>query len=325
MASKTSLSNPDIIFCALIAVALIMLAPVLFPLTVGENCYSPGFCFPSPDSMPFNPFLKQGISALILILSALGCVVLNRKHNFISGNDYSLAAFLLIFCASNPATTAGISDSLILLAVTVIVVSLIFSCYKSPNATQEVYLAATLISAATTILIPAVALLPLLLFGIGYMNIVRIKEVIAIGMGLITPWWILLGLGIIDFSSFNIPEIKPVWMLDNLTTFRTVILLSYCVVLLWDIILWVNNSFSLMSGNVKTRAFIKTISVLGLIAPIFMIFDTTRTEVYSSLLYLAAAVQTGKFFSIHNIRRGALLQRIIILLCIAFFIILRFV
>lgn len=230
----------------------------------------------------------------------------------------------MIFCATDPAATCGLSDSLILLATAILVITLIFSCYKSPNATQEMYLAAALISAASTIVIPAVALLPFLALGMIYMNIVRIKEMIAIGMGLITPWWILFGFGIIDFSDLQVPEIEPIWSLGDLSAAGMAILVSYCVTLLWLIVLWINNSFSLLSGNVKTRTFIKTISVLGLIAPVFMLFDSAHTGVYSSLLFLAAAVQTGNFFSIHNVPYGDRISRVIIALCVAFYILLYF-
>lgn len=325
MASRSSLSNTDIFFCALIAVALVIPVPLIFPLSIGEDSVSSGFCFPSPSAWSDLPILNQSISALILVLCATGVILLNRGYNFIRGNNNSFAAFLLIFCATDPAATSGLSDSLILLATSVLVISLIFSCYKSQNATQEMYIAAALISAVSTILIPAVALLPFLALGMIYMNVVRIKEVIAIGMGLITPWWILFGFGIIDFTDLHVPEIEPIWNFGKMTTAGMAILGSYCVTFLWLIVLWINNSFSLLSGNVKTRTFVKTISVLGLIAPVFMLVDSARTGIYSSLLFLAAAIQTGNFFSIHNVPFGDRISRVLIALCVAFYIILYFI
>lgn len=314
---RATLSAGDLVLSALFAAILILLTPFCF----GVNPTTPdfGFCFDLSFLSEIEPVVTQCGVFILLILCCGGTILLNKRFNFKRGTDNSFAAFLGILCATNPLTVNGFSYSLFLLALLLPVLFLLFESYKTSDATQPVFISAALIMGACMVTTSALCFIPILIVGMFLMNIVRPRELVAMIFGFLTPWWILIGFGVLDPFAIKLPMFIPLGMDGAFPPQMTAVLISIVVTFIFSGLLNLENSFSMLSGNIKTRAFNHTITAVGFSALLFMIVDSTHLRDYTALFYFMASLQIGNFFSIHNFSHGRRAEMIILLLYIGFF------
>ena len=113
----------------------------------------------------------------------------------------------MVFAASNPRTTGYLSSSTLLCAINLLSLSVLFKAYNSRNATQEMFLIGTFISVGSMF---QYAFLPMIVPYVAsaiMMKAFRIKEALATGMGLIAPYWVGVGMGLIPLEAFSLPEL----------------------------------------------------------------------------------------------------------------------
>ena len=255
---------------------------------------------------------------------AAGGFFLNRYFNFIRSTEPVLPTMFLVLAASNPWNDTHLSASTIICAVVILCMAILFGCYRKPNATQEIFIIATFISigsmcqyAFLPFIIPIVA-------GAAIMKAFRIKELIALGMGLLAPWWVALGMGIIPPEDVTIPEISNLFNGFVATPDLFVLFLSVGLASFIGLVLGFNNSIKLYAGNSRVNALNMTLSLTGLTCMIFVIADFNNMMAYLTTLYFTIAVQIANLCALWPIKREWIIGAVIALIYVIFFLIMLF-
>ncbi|OSJ37048.1 hypothetical protein BST63_00155, partial [Bradyrhizobium canariense] len=93
-----------------------------------------------------------------------------------------------------------------MLIVNLVCLDVMMRAYNSENATTTMFAVATYLSLGSMVqyaFLPLMIIYPLMAI---IDKIFRIKEVVAYIMGLIDPYWVVLGLGLVSFSDFRMPH-----------------------------------------------------------------------------------------------------------------------
>lgn len=248
--------------------------------------------------------------------------MLNRHYNFIRSTQPVLPALFVVLAASNPWATSYLSSSTIVCAVNLLAISIMFSCFRLCNATQQLFVVATLISVGSMF---QYAFIPYILAYVAsaiQMKAFRIKEFLAMGMGLIAPYWVGIGLGLVRLDSFSMPEITNLFNGFAHASDIFTLLLSAVVAIFLGLILGLNNSIKLYAGNSRVNSMNLTISLVGVVSIICIIIDFSNMMAYLTTLYLTVAVQVANLGALWHFKREWLLTFIPGVIYIVFFVIL---
>lgn len=292
-------------FTGAIAAAILMsatafLAGAPVPLQGGS-----GLCLPSPDTWniltPFSWALN-----LLLMLGIVGSVyILNKNYAFVPGNDMALPGLLAIMSMSCPWVAGPLNSSTILLAANVACLSIVFSCFKQRNATQELFAIATILSLGSMVQYAFIFMIPAYIAIAAMLKCLHFKGAIAFILGLIAPYWVGIGLGIIPLTAFSMPAISGLFPGAEAPQSILAGLTACAVTALGALVAGLYNSVKLYAGNSQRRLYNVSINILGVLCAFCMVIDFGNMPAYIGTLYLAAAVQFANIFALHNVRRGS--------------------
>lgn len=283
-----------------------------------------GICFPSPDEWNLLPVVSWAVAGGILLLLAVGLIILNRYYNFVKSPGYVLPSVFLIMTASVPCFTDQITSSLILAAVNFICLAISFSDYNSPDSTQNVFVIATLLSLGSMVQYAFIFMIP------GYMVIwlmfksFRFRELVAMLMGLVAPYWVGIGLGLIPLENFRLTVPAPLFLGITPSVTQFIILINCGISAFLFLLLTLNNAVKLYAGNTKIRMFNNAFNTLAIICILCMIFDYENLQTYMISFYMAISVQTGNFFALRQIKKGWVVILVLSALYLASYLLITF-
>lgn len=305
---------------AVVAAAMCALSFFLAPK--GSLTGEMGICLHSPNLWPLDPLVSWIINTGCLALLVSGAWFLNRHYNFIRTTQPVLPAMFLILAASCPWITYHLSASTLVCGVNLMSLSVLFSCYRSRNATQEMFVIGTFYSIGSMC---QYAFLPFLLPIVGgaiAMKCFRMRELLAMGMGLLAPYWIALGFGIVSPEDFTIPELSNLFNGFAQTDELFVLMLSVGVAIFFGLMLGLNNAVKLYAGNSRVNSLNFTIDLVGLTAVACVLVDFSNMTAYLASLYFTVAVQVANLCALWQIRREWLVVTVPAIIYTAFFIVM---
>lgn len=262
-----------------------------------------GLCLPSPNIWNISPLASWMMNTVLISILVAGAWMLNRRYNFIKSTNPVLPAIFLILIASDPWITSYLSASNLVCALVVMSLSILFGCYRVRNASQEMFVIGTFISVGSMCqygLLPF--LIPLVLSAV-IMKAFRFREFVAMGMGLIAPYWVGLGMGIIPLSALKMPEISNLF--DGLADSGDllVLIISVATAVFMGLLLGLNNAVKLYAGNSRINAMNLAINLTGLTAAVASIVDFSNMTTYLSTIYFAVAVQFANLCALWTLKR----------------------
>ena len=300
-----------------IATAMCVLSFIFQPeLPLGGT---PGLCLPSPAYWIKDPFLSWIINFLIMGSTAILIYFVNQTYNFVRINQPVLPALFLLLTAANPWITNVLNTSMIMALVNILCLSILFGAYKSTNATQEMFLIATFLSLGSMF---EYAFLPMglaYLLGALIMKALRLKELLAFFMGLVAPYWVGLGFGILKLEWFRMPEITYLFADRELALEIFLLLVSVAVVIFIGICTGMSNSIRLYAGNSRVNAMNLAISVLGSLCVICILIDFNNILAYLATLYFTVAVQLANLCALWQMRHEWIVVGVAAIIFIGFF------
>lgn len=279
-----------------------------------------GICLPSPNLWSIPPLWSWIANTAALGLLAIWMFLLNRHFNFIRSTQPVLPAMFLVFVASNPWLTDYLTASTIICAINLLAINVMFGSYRQPNATQQMFLIGTVISVASMFQYASLPYtLAYIIAGI-IMKAFRIKEFLAMVMGLAAPYWVGVGLGIIGLDAFRMPEITNLFNGFTGAPDLFALMLSVGLAIFFGLALGMNNSIKLYAGNSRTNAMNMTINMVGLVSIICVVADFNNMMAYLTTLYFTVAVQIANLCALWHIRKEWLAAFIPGIIYIGFFI-----
>lgn len=291
---------------AMIAAAVLMVLAAWSAYASGDDAILPGdrgIALPSPVSWLPDRFasLICGVASSLLTMGLM--LFLNRRFNLL--RDLS-TLFCVLFAGMQAATPMLTSQfySGSLLALTIgASLALMFGCYACPWRRRRVFLVFFLLSAGVAVQYAFAVYIPVMLLCCWQMRIMSGRTMVAVLLGLITPWWLLLGFGIVAPDQFHAPELSR--MLSAFTfadgARLAVTLLLTSAVLIVAVVL---DLFRTIAYNARARSYNGTIVLTGAVTIVAMAIDFKNVATYVPLLNMLAAMQGAQFFIIHRTERS---------------------
>lgn len=279
-----------------------MVVGAWFDYYTGRVTYIPGdkgFALPSANDWISSAIPEMGVNLVIVGAVIVLAIYLNRAFNVLRAMTMLYVVFFAIFELATPNLLAQLNTSTVLCAVVVACTVLLYSCYGDHRRIRRVFLIFFILSVAAATQYAFVVYLPLFVLGCAQMKIMNVRTIGAALLGIVTPWWILLGFGIVSPDGIHYPEVVSIFDAIN---FNQAIALAVTVgiTVLLTISAYMLTLLKSMTYNAKSRSFGSFIAVMTAVTIVAMVIDYTNITAYVAMLNFCAAFQLSHFFLLHK-------------------------
>lgn len=273
---------------------------------------------PSPGIWPMQDWVSRLVNGLSIVGLSLWLWFLNKKYNFVKSSDYTLPCIFLITTAANPASGGELSASTLMLILWMGVLSVLFGCFRRKNSTQETFVVATFFSLGTMINTSFLLMIPMVYIAGTILKSIGFRETVAFGMGLIAPYWIGFGLGLMNPSALSLPRIENFFTGMQFSPGEMIMMAGAAALFLGALLGALGSIVKLYAGNPRSRAMNHTFIILSLYCVGCMIGDTSDFQAYLATLNASIAVMLANTLTLNNVPRTSLWIWILALLCIGY-------
>lgn len=283
-----------------------------------------GICLPSPNLWAIPDDISWGINLALLIIIGLSLLLFNKTYNFISSSDPVLSAVFIFLCGANPWISGLLTSSLLLLGINIICLHLLFRSYRSSKGMEEMFLSGLLLSFGSMAEYAFIFMIPAFLLIAATLKCLHFKSFMAYIIGLITPYWIALGTGLIPLDTLSYPSITNLF--EDFVSKQSLLagLLNGAFSILILLLLWLSNMVKLYAGNTRRRLMNNSIIIIGFVVSICMICDSDNITAYFATLYFVLAAQFANFFVLHNLKQARIWVALIIIIYLISFYFMTF-
>lgn len=282
---------------------------------------SGGVCMPSPNQWTISPTLSFATSLGLTTLCVLLTIGLNMRFSLIPGTGVLYATMFLIAQGAVPWINPRLSSAIILLCVSLICTHILFSLYGQRNASKGIFVIFSTLAWGSMIQYAFILLMPIFLLGALFLSVLRIREAGAALLGILSPFWISIGLGIIAPGDINLPTLTNLFysFTSPGSLFFLLVTLGFASILM--LLLTASNALAPSSSGQQHRSYNAFLNLLGISMIWYMLFDASNMLTYASVLMFGLSFQTARYAAIPRHRFAYLPVIIAIPAFIALFII----
>ncbi|MCH5215396.1 MAG: hypothetical protein J1F10_00535 [Muribaculaceae bacterium] len=234
-----------------------------------------------------------------LVLIGVLMLMLNKQYLFLGNMSSLFVSLFLIFEMAIPAVGIQFCYCTYVVLILMFLIIKLFSTYNNTENHIGVFLIFATLSTLATIEISAIYAMPLFVIGLWQFRSISLRSGVAAILGILTPYWIILGLNIYPFDSLEFPTPTPIWELDSLPYW----LPSSIFVLFTAIVSLAMNFFTLMKYKLRTRMYNSFIIFTLLWSIIMIIIDCSNAAVYVTILMACASMQISHLYSVSSAKR----------------------
>ena len=297
-----------IILICLVLAAVSAGIDLMYPADTASAAYRStdfGIALPSPNIWSFLPLWGELINVCSLAICALTLYLLNKQYSLIRTGQPLGASFLLPLTFANPAVSGRLTAAPVVMFLCLLIFSALFGSYRRRNSTRALFFVATCLSVGSMVEYAMIPFIFASFLGAFFLGSMRGKEFMALGLGLIAPYWVVIGLGLIDPLSMKLPH--PHTIFTTIPDTETFLQLGLVTILtLAGIFLSLYNGIILYAGNTRVHRSILTVNTFGVIAMLSMWLDVTNIEAYTGIFYVWIAIQLANLFTLRELHRSVL-------------------
>ncbi len=265
-----------------------------------------------------HPWLSTMINALLMVAGGILLLRLNNLFSIIPKRTMLPLIFFLLLELASPQLSLLCNGNLIAIAMILLLFPFFFSFQQFQA--QSAFLIMGSVATCTLFCPPIIYYIPLLLVGFLQLRYFNLKSVLGALVGLLTPFWILIGFGLLSFGdlaslipsfSFQIPQSIPYTTPQFWTIVLTVILGAFS---------GITTIYSTFSEKRQIRSYNGFITLLSVYSAILLMLDYTNYAIYLPLLHVAVAFQASFFFTNNTKKYGFILFYLILTLYIGLFV-----
>jgi len=303
--------QPFMILCAL---ALIVATAVSMSMGVEPPpADSTGIFFSLKGRLISQGMISAIINVACLLAAGGIMLALNKVFSYVRSVTHLFVSAFFLLQLANPSGLVAFNAGTLLCVVTAVAIMPLFASYQDRHSQRSIYLIFALVAAGSMFHYGFLVLIPAFLLGFLNMGVFNLKGVLAMLFGLITPFWIVLGLGIVSPTDFNMPHINGIWNL-TWTPHTSLELVLASITAIIGIVLAVMNLMTIMNYRVQTRVYNAFFVFVLASVVIALCIDYSDVTVFLPLLNLMVAVQIAHA---HTLRATMSYRYIFILLFIA--------
>ena len=284
---------------AIISGILLIIAALLF-VTTGKN--------PPADVGNGIFFNIEGVfinHALGSMLVNVACVLgiglmmnaLNKTYNFVRAFTFVFVSAFFLLEMSNPLTSSVFNIGTALCLTLVAGPFILFTTYQDKRAQYSILLVMVILSFCTMFHWMFIVLIPCFVLGFFYMRAMNLRSALAMCIGLLTPFWILLGMGVVKPADFTLPDLITMW--DSLEFKQTLMLGVWtAIIALATLVLTVVNLFTIYNYRLQLRVYNAFFAMVTIIIILAMCIDYQDMATYVPILNLCLSVQVAHAFTV---------------------------
>lgn len=281
-----------------------MIAATYYAFICGDTVYTTGdrgMALPSANEWlqpgPVELWVNIGVNLLVMVMM----VVLNYRYHFIKALSVLYVGLYAMMQLAWPDMMVHLYSGSLLALVVLFSLSLLMDCFdgSGPMVNRKVFMVFFLISAGAMLQYAYVVYLPVFFIGCMQMRIFNLRVFLSALTGIVTPWIIILGSGIVKIDTLHMPQIISVFDAGNLMELLSlVITLALTVVLLWSA--EILTFFKVLTYNAQRRACNGVLTITAAVTTLAMMADYTNITAYVPMLNVCAAYAVSHFFSFYN-------------------------
>ena len=283
----------------------------------GEPCT--GLLAPGAGQWFAPTLLNRLLNALFVLVGGVLLLRINNRFSLIQRHTLLPFLFFLLFELVSPSLTL-LGDGNVTAVVLLLLCILFFHAYQSEKA-QPAFLIMFTLALCTLFCTRYIYYVPLFLIGFAQMRCLSIKSLLGALVGLITPFWIGVGLDWIPASQltrllpdfdFTIPQSIPY---DNPQLWIVVL------TALLGLFSGTTMLYSTFNEKRQIRAYNGFTNLLSVYAALLLIVDYRNYTLYLPVLNAAVAMQAASFFTNNGGKKPAVISFYLVLtLYIALFL-----
>ena len=295
-------------FMTLCAVVLVAVAAAALVTGLPQaQSRGTGIFYTLGDSLIAHGTLSAIFNVLCLLATGSMVIAVNKVFGFVrSATCLHVSAFYLLM-AANPAGLITFNAGTLLCMATVLLLVPLFASFQDKHAQRFIFFTFLLIATGAMFHYAFLALIPVMVIGFAHMHALNTRGILAMLLGIVTPYWIVLGLGIASPAGAHAPGM--LWTLPA----GPLIALSASIGVL-ALILAGFNLFTIMNYRMQPRIYNVCFFIMLLAVIIAMAVAWRDLQVFMPLLCLITAIQVAQF---HTLRVKFEYRFVLMLLFIA--------
>lgn len=306
-------------FMFLCALALIVATVVALSMGVQPpSGDSTGLFFSIKGRLIEHGPLSAFINLVCLFTTGGIMLALNKVFSYVRSVTHLFVSAFFLLQIANPAGLVSFNAGTLLCLLTTIAMLPLFASYQDRHAQRSIFLIFAILAAGSMFHYGFLFLIPAFILGFLNMGVFNLKGVLAMLFGLVTPFWIVLGLGIAAPDSFTVPSIDGIWNLTGQPWTNLMLVLAVITVVL-GIVLAVRNLLTIMNYRMQTRVYNAFFIFTLVMAVIALCIDYCDVQVYLPLLNLMTAVQIAHAHTLRTAPFRYVFLLLLILGCFAFY------
>ena len=302
-------------FMLLSALALVAVTAVALSLGVEpSHIQGKGIFFSLQGTLIDAGPISAGINLLCLLATGAIVLALNKIYTFVRSMTHLIVSAFFLLQLANPAGLVALNAGTLLCLVTAVTLMPLFASFQDSHAQRSIFLIFAMVATGTMFHYGFLMLIPAYLLGFANMRALGLKGVLAMLFGLVTPFWIALGLGLVNPTDAALPQ----WPLMDRPQLNLQVILAVVTAVL-GIVLAVLNLFTIMNYRMQTRVYKIFLIILLVMTILAACLDYRDMAVFLPLLNLMVAIQVAHG---HTLRTAFHLRYVLMLLftvaCLAF-------
>ncbi len=249
---------------------------------------------------PFSSFVT---SIACTVSMGILIIYVNRAFNVFRSLTSLVAGLFFIMQTALPSVMDRFYGGDLMGVLMLICVVLLFGSWSDSGSQRRVFLIFFLMSLAGFTDLSYLLYLPVLLLGCVQMRIFDLRTFLAAGMGVVTPPWILFGLGLVDPATLHWPRMVVAWSMFSDPEVITALVVTGFTLFV-GIGFTIANLLKILSYNSRIRAFNGFLTLLLCSTGFFAIINFNNFAFYIPLLNCLTAYQIAHFFTYRRNRRS---------------------
>lgn len=247
---------------------------------------------PGLPSALLNVTCLVGIGALMLVI--------NKVFNFVRSMTSIFVSVFFLLEMAMPLASNAFNAGTALCMLLVLGVLPLFASYENTHSQGYIYLTMTVLATACMWQWAFVMLILAFAIGFIYVRAMDFRGFLAMLLGLLTPFWIVIGLGLVNpLTDFRPFQISAVWTSLDLSQMRLMVAWAAVVGLL-SLVLTVSNLMTILNYRLQFRVYNAFFIIVTLLSVLAICVDYRDMAMFMPLLNLCLAIQVAHSFTLSN-------------------------
>lgn len=268
-----------------------------------------------------DPYISLGAEVGLIALIMLLMAYLNKAYNLLRQMSMLHCSLFIIMEATTPPLILTLNSGAVLCLTVLLCTAILFFAHLHENPdTRRIFLVFFLLSAGASVQYAFLVYVPVFILACIQLKLFSLRALSAIFLGIISPWIILMGFGIVTPDDLQMPAFAlemPQWAHPRTMLF----LITVALTVVLSILALLQNLIKIISYNAQSRGMQNVITTITVVTALAIVADFRNIYAYLTILNCITAFQlTHMFVAIHNFAKSHIAILILELAFIALFV-----